>query len=141
MRRFTRCISLIIIIAIVVAIPAYAEMQNSRASSYFAAYRAYCTKSSSTSLDIAFHVLGAGPMDVLGASQIKLQRSSDGKTWTTVKTFDKANYSNMTDTNTAGHASYVSCTIASGYYYRAIVTFYAKNSTGTGYKSYYTAKV
>ena len=141
MKRFARIICLFIVLSIVVAIPAYAEAQTSRASSFFTAYRAYCSKASSTSLEVSFHVIGAGPMDILGASQIKVQRSSDGENWTTVKTFDKADYSNMTDTNTAVHGSVMTCSITGGHYYRAVVTFYAKNSTGVGFKAYYTAKV
>lgn len=141
MKKATRLISLILVFSLILAVPVSAEDPTPRASSFFAAYRAYCTKVSSTSLEVSFHVIGAGPMDVLGASQIKVQRSSDGENWTTVKTFDKANYSNMTDTTTAVHGSVMTCSITSGYYYRAIVTFYAQNSTGRGYKAYYTAKV
>lgn len=141
MKRFTRILSLILVFVMLAAIPAYAAEQETRASSYFSAYRGYCTKTSSTTLAVSFHVIAVNTMDVLGASQIKVQRSSDGESWTTVKTFDKASYSNMTDTNTAGHGSFVSCTVASGYYYRAVITFYAKKDNGTAYHTYYTAKV
>jgi len=141
MKKFIRFVCLILTFVILATIPAYATEQSARASNYFSSYRAYCTKISSTSLGVSFHVIGAGPMDVLGASQVKVQRSSDGENWTTIKTFDKATYSNMTDTNTGSHAAVLYCTITSGYYYRAVVTFYAKNSVGTGYKAYYTAKV
>lgn len=141
MKKSTRLISLIIVFALIMAIPVSAEEQNPRASSYFAAYRAYCTKLSSTSISVSFQVIGVGTMDVLGASQVKVQRSSDGKNWTTVKTFDKANYSNMTDTDSAVYGSTLSCTVPAGYQYRAVVTFYAKKGTGSAYKTYYTEKV
>lgn len=141
MKKATHLISLILVFALIFAVPVSAEDVTPRASSYFAAYRAYCTKLSSTSIGVSFHVISAGIMDVLGASQVKVQRSSDGENWTTVKTFDKADYSNMTDTDKAAYASTLSCTVPAGYYYRAIVTFYAKNSAGRAYKAYYTAKV
>lgn len=141
MKKATRLISLILIFSLIVAVPVSAEDITPRASSFFAAYRAYCTKLSSTSIGVSFQVIGVGTMDVLGASQVRVQRSSDGENWTTVKTFDKADYSNMTDTDSAVYGSTLSCTVPAGYYYRAIVTFYAKNSVGTGYKAYYTAKV
>ena len=141
MKKATRLISLILVFSLILAVPVSAEDPTPRASIFFSSYRAYCTKLSPTSIGISFQVIGVGTMDVLGASQVRLQRSSDGENWTTVKTFDKAIYSSMTDTNTAGHGSTLSSTVQAGYYYRAVVTFYAKNSVGTGYKDYYTAKV
>lgn len=141
MKRFTRIISLILVFIMVAAIPAYAQEQSARASSYFSSYRAYCTKLSPTSLGVSFLVIGADYMDVIGASEIKVQKSLDGESWTTVRTLSMANYSNMTDTNTGAHGSTVSCTVASGYYYRAVITFYAKKGIGTAYHTYYTSKV
>lgn len=114
--------------------------QSTRASSFFSAYRAYCTKTSATKLTVSFSVVGVGILEEIGASRIRVQKSSDGSNWTTVKTFNKADYSNMTDTDTGAHGSTVSCTIVSGYYYRAIVEFYAKNSSGSAYHTYYTEK-
>lgn len=141
MKRFSRLICLVVVFAMLAAIPAYATEASARASIYFSSYRAYCTKTSSTELTVSFMVVGTGEMDEIGASKIKVQRSSDGENWTTVKTFNKADYPNMTDTNTGGHGSTVSCTVASGYYYRAYVEFYAANSNGFGERYYYTAKV
>ena len=43
--------------------------------------------------------------------------------------------------NTSAHADCVSYTMESGFYYRAYVQFYAKKGTGTGYLSYYTARL
>ena len=141
MKRFVRLVCMLVVFSVLIAIPVYAEEQSTRASSYFASYRAACTKKTTTTLSVGFQVISVGPMDELGASQIKVQRSSDGENWTTVKTFSKANYSSLTDTDTAFHGASVTCTISSGYYYRAVVTLYAKNGSGTGYKTLYTAKV
>lgn len=141
MKRFVRLVCVLVVFSVLIAIPAYAEEQSTRASSFFSAYRAYCTKTSTTSLSVYFQVIGVGIMDELGASQIKVQKSSDGENWTTVKTFSKASNSGLIDDDTGYHSATVSCTISSGYYYRAVVTLYGKNSAGTGYKTYYTAKV
>ena len=141
MKRFIRVVCLIVVFATLAAIPAYAEEASTWASSYFSSYRAYCTKTSSTSLTVSFFVVGAGEMEEIGVNKIKVQRSSDNSSWTTVKTFEKSSYTNMTDTNTGIHGSTVSCTIASGYYYRAYVEFYAKNSNGYGERYYYTAVI
>lgn len=138
MKNFIRIICLLVVMSTLIAIPAYATEQSERASHYFAAYRAYCYAASSTKIEVNFTVIGAGIMDEIGASEILVQRSSNQTNWTTVKTFSRNSYSDMIATNTGSHAATLSCNVASGYYYRAYVTFYAKNSSGYGEKYYYT---
>ena len=138
MKRFVRLICLVMTFALLMAIPAYAQETSARASDYFTGYRAYCTMTSSTQLTVSYSVIGAGIMDEIGANQIKVQRSSDRTNWTTVKTFSKANYSSMIDTNTASHSSTLSCSVSPGYYYRAYVEFYAAKDGGSSERYYYT---
>lgn len=138
MKRFIRLVCLLVAIVMLVAVPSYAEGLSQKASSYFSAYRAYCYAASSTRIEINFTVIGVGVMDEIGASQILVQRSSDRTNWTTVKTFSRSNCSDMIATNTGFHGATLSCDVASGYYYRAYVTFYAENSSGHGEKNYYT---
>ena len=140
MKRFVRLICLVMVFAMLATIPAYAAENNTRASDYFSSYRAYVTKTSSSQLSVSFFVVGHGIMDELGASRIRVQRSSDGTNWTTVYTFLKEYHPNMTDTDTAAYGSVVSCPISSSYYYRAIVDFYSANSSGFGIYPYYTEK-
>ena len=141
MNRFVRIICLLLVFSMIAAVPCYAVEQEQRASNFFSSFKAYCYESSSTQLAVYFSVFAVNTMDELGASTIKVQRSSDGSNWTTVKTFTKASYPQMTDTNTFAHATTLYCTKTSGYYYRAYVEFYAKNSTGTGKYYYYTSKI
>ena len=141
MKRFLRLVCLVLVVSLLAAVPAYAEEPTTRASNFFSSYRAYCTKKTSTQLAVSFQVVGAGIMDELGASQVKVQRSTDGENWTTIRTFKKDTYSSMIDTDAGVHGTNLYCTITSGYYYRAVITFYAKNSTGTGYHYYYTGKI
>ena len=141
MKRFVRIVCLVLVFSMTIAIPAYASEQSQRASNYFSSFKAYCYASSSTELAVYFKVFATGTMDELGASIVKVQRSSNGTDWTTVKTFTKESYSQMKGTNTVAHATTLYCTKTSGYYYRAYVEFYAKNSTGTGYYDYYTARI
>lgn len=141
MKRFTRIICMLVALAMLIAVPVYASDASTKASSYFSSYRAYCYIASSTKLEVNFSVIGAGIMDELGASQIKVQRSSDGTNWTTIKTFESEDYDSMIDTDTGFHGATLSCSIVSGYSYRAYVTFYAKNSAGYGKRYYYTAIV
>lgn len=138
MKKIIRIICLFIVIATIIAVPAYAAEQQERASLYFSSYRAYCYAASSTRIEVNFTVVGVGIMDELGASQILVQQSSDKTNWTTVKTFARENYSDMIYTNTGAHGATLSCTVAPGYYYRAYVTFYAKKGTGYAKKYFYT---
>ena len=141
MKRIMRLVCLVLAVTMCVAVSAYAMEQDPKASSYFAAYRAYCTATSSTSLTVSVHVIAVGEMDEIGASTVIVQKSSDGTNWTTEKTFTKQDTAGMINTNIGSHAFTLTCNKTSGYYYRAYVTFYAKNSTGTGYRYYYTTKI
>jgi len=141
MKRFVRFICLFVVIATLAAVPAAAEEVTPRASHYLAAYRAYCTMSSATSLTVNFHVLGTRMMDEIGVNLVKVQYSSDQEHWTTAKTFRKAEYSNMTVTNHAAHADMLTCTVPAGYYYRAYVEFYAAKDGGFSERYYYTGTI
>ena len=144
MKRFAQCVSLVLILAICLAIPAYAVEETSPwASSYFASRSAYLWKISGSQFQVWFDVGAVGGMAELGASKIKVQRSSDNSNWTTMQTYIKEDYSSMIGYNTGDHNSYVTYyTGESGYYYRAYVEFYAKNSSGgCGYYDYYTASI
>lgn len=142
MKRFSRMISLLLAVVMALAIPAAAmENENARASSFFGSSDVYLYKTSSTKFQAWFEVSALYTMDEVGASEIKIQESSDGENWTTVKTCTMANYSNLVCENTGAHASYVSYTGTVGKYYRAKITLYAKNSTGTGYWTRYTSSI
>ena len=142
MKRFSRMVSLLLAVVMVLAVPAAAmENENARASSFFMSSDVYLYKTSSTKFQAWFEVTALGGMDELGASEIKIQESADGENWTTVKTCTSANYSNLIREDTSVHASYVSYTGTVGKYYRAKITLYAKNSTGTGLWPRYTSSI
>lgn len=138
MKRFIRIVCLLVVFTTLAAVPAYAQADSSWASNYLSSYRAYCTKPSSTSVTVSFHVIGTRIMDEIGVTTIKVQYSSDQTNWTTAKTFNKADYSSMTDTNTSAHAGVLTGTVPPGYYYRAYVEFYAEKDGGFAERYYYT---
>lgn len=140
MKRLVQCISLLLALVMLMTIPAFA-VGTPKASYYFTRMSTYLEKTSGTTFEVWFDVTATGTMQELGVSTIKVQRSSDRSTWTTMKTYSKADYSQMTDDNTAGHADCVTYTGTTGYYYRAKVTFYAKNSSGTGEYTLYTSTI
>ena len=134
MKRFTNCICILLVCVMMFTTTAFAaETVDPRASMFFSASSVYFWNTSGNNYQIWFDVTSKGTMTELGASEIQVQRSTDERNWTTVRTYYKENYSQMTDTNTTRHADCVSYTATSGYSYRAIVTLYARNSSGSGY--------
>lgn len=142
MKKLSRFVCIILIISIFLAIPAYAQScVESRASAFFASYGTDLYKTSSTSFQIWFDVdTNAGTiMDELGVSEIIVYRSADQQTWTKMKTYVPDNYPAMLDYDTFSYADCVTYYNAvPGYYYRAYITFYAKNSSGIGERYVYT---
>lgn len=139
MKRFLRLVCLLLVFATLAAVPSYAQEVTPRASNELSAYRAYCTKTSSTTVAASFQVVGTGIIDEIGANTIKVQYSSDGVNWTTAKTFTKANYPSMVDYNTSMHGGTLTATVPSGKQYRAYVIFYGENDGNSTTRYYYTA--
>lgn len=133
MKRFSRITCMLLAVVMVLAAPAAAmENENSRASNFFGSSDVYLQQTTSTQFRVWFEVSALGIMEKVGASEIKVQRSSDGVNWTTMKTYTPSSYTNMMDENSGVHVSYVTYTGQTGYYYRAKITLYAENSSGFG---------
>ena len=134
MKRFTQLICLILITSMLLVIPAQAAEQ---ASSYFASHSCYLWELSDSSFQICFNVTAVGGMDVLGASEIKLQRSTDKSNWETIATYyDIYGYNRSYYSNEITYSS-----ATSGYYYRAEVTFHAENDRGIGEYTAWTSYI
>ncbi len=142
MKKIVRFVCMMLVCSLVLVVPAQAESAvEPRASAFFAAYGTDLYKTSSSSFQIWFDVdANAGTsMQVLGVSEIIVYRSADQQSWSKMRTYDMDDYPEMVDQNTCSHAGYVTYNYAtSGYYYRAYITFYAKNSTGIGERYVYT---
>ena len=141
MRKFIRFAAMIVALSFMLAMPAYAQSSaEPRGSAFFGSYGTDLYKTSSSSFQIWFDVVSnVATMQVLGVSEIVVYRSADQQSWTKMKTYTMDNYPEMVDQNTSCHGGYVTYNYATtGYYYRARVTFYAKNSTGIGERDVYT---
>lgn len=125
MKRLIQIVCILLVASMVLAIPVSAAEQ---ASNFFGSHSCYLWKISDTEFQVWFNVVALDGMDVLGASEIKVQCSTDATNWETVAT-----HTNLFGYNTGTYGSHVTYSSAqSGYYYRAIVTFYAENDTGIG---------
>lgn len=127
--------------SLLLALPVSAESEpQTRASLFFVAHNCFLSRVDSSTFKICFDVLATGTMDELGVSSIEVDRSADGENWSLMRTYDAEDYPQMLCENTSSHDDYITYRYATpGYYYRAYITFYAKNSTGVGERYRYTA--
>ena len=142
MKKTIRMLSFTLAIIMVLVMPAYAESAaDTRGSVFFASYGTALEEISPMIFRIWFDVdANVSMMDKLGVSEIVVYRSFDGQSgWTQTRTYDMDDYPGMIDTNSYSHTGYVTYdTAITGYYYRARVTFYAKDSRGIGERDVYT---
>lgn len=141
MKRFCKCLCLVLSLVMLLTVPAYAAADDSRSSQYFANSAVYLHKTSSTTFQAWFEVTCMRTMDKVGAKEIKIQRSSDNQTWSTVATYSMSDYSHLICNNDVAHAACVTYTGTSGYYYRAYYNLYAKDDTGTGTWGRYSSSI
>lgn len=134
MKRFIQIVCLTLVFVTVISTTAFAaESVDPRASMFFSRSSVYFWHVSGSQYQIWFDVTAVSGMDELGTSQIVVERSTDLVNWTPVKTYYKSSYSQMTTKDvSARYVNYVTYYPTDGYAYRAIVTLYAKNSSGTG---------
>ncbi len=142
MKKIIRFICIILACSLIFVVPAQAEsVVESRGSAFFASYGTDLYKTSSSSFQIWFDVTAnaGNTMQVLGVSEIIVYRSADQQSWTKMRTYTMDNYTQMVAQNTTSHDGYVTYNYATtGYYYRAYITFYAKNSSGIAERYVYT---
>lgn len=101
MKRFFRYICLILIAVILLSIPSFAAEQ--RASSYIMRTTAYLNPVSDIEFRVWHEVIAIGIMDELGASEVKVQESTDGTNWTTVRLYNCIGWPALVAENTAAH--------------------------------------
>lgn len=143
MKHFSKCICLFLSMVLLLTIPAQAvELDNSRASNYFASSVVYLYKTSGTNFQAWFDVTCVRTMDKLGAKEIKIQRSTDNENWTTVATYSMNDYySTLIRENGVAHVGCVNYTGTRGYYYRAYYRLHAEDETGTATWSRYSSSI
>ena len=141
MKRLTQFVCLVLVMSLVMAVPAHAAGPAPRASDYFGFSSCYLWKTSANTFAVCFDVTAVATMQKLGASVIKVQRSTDQQNWTTVQTYTMENYPSLVASNTGNHLGEVSYTGSTGYYYRGYVELYAKNSYGTAIYPNYTSSI
>lgn len=114
---------------------------SARASDYFDSYVAYITKNSDKTITVDFTANATGTMTTLGASSIQIQKSTTSG-WSTVYTFTTSNTTGLQKSSAVTYTkAFTTPDTFSAGTYRAYVTFYAKNSSGSENKYYTTSSV
>ncbi|MGI5971726.1 MAG: hypothetical protein ACOX7P_08395 [Oscillospiraceae bacterium] len=131
--KMRRQVILMLLIIALLCTSAYAENFNFeesaadnilRSSLYINTYNASITAESDGIVAVDTIVIGTGIMTVIGVKTLNIQKYQSGS-WTTVKT-----YSSLYAYNSTQASSSVTYQGTAGYQYRAVVTFYASNSSG-----------
>ena len=142
MKRFLRSICVVLIFVILFSPVVHAaENSNTRASHFFVRHTTFIEQITTRQFEAWFSVVAVTQMDELGVKKITVQRSSDGENWTSMKTFEKEDYPNMICTNTVSHSGCVTYWGTPGYYYRALVCYYAKDGSNIGQYDTYSDTV
>lgn len=124
MKRFIRLLCLLLVVSVLLVIPAFAAEQASR---FFASHSCYLWEVSDSEFQVWFDVTAVGGMDVLGVSEVIVQRSTDGINWSAEEF-----YYDMYDYGTSYYSGHVTYSDVTSGYYRAQVTYRAENDNGVG---------
>ena len=138
MKYVLKVLCVVLALSMLLCVPVAAEASSARGSDYFVLTRTFLDQTGSNSFDIWFEVTAKRTMQELGVESIVLKRSSDGNNWTSVRTWLPSVNPHMIRTNTVFHSAPTSYTAATGFYYKAYVTYYAKDSTGRAYYDTWT---
>jgi len=121
----------ILFLLLMILMTATAFAADIRASDKFTAYDARLRVESNGDLDIYFSVAANKTMDILGASRIAVQRYN-GSRWITECTLTVKDTPAMQTSNAARYSASIPYEPDySNADYRAVVTFYAKDSSGS----------
>lgn len=130
MRNRAVC-SIVMFLAFMVSLSTIAFAVETRADDRIALYSAELNVKSDGNLTVEFFVRSKGTMEILGASKIVIQQNS-GSGWVTECTLTVKNTPEIQTSNAARYSASIPYEPDySNAYYRAVVTFYAKDSYGS----------
>lgn len=134
-----RCIAILLVLIMVIPLPFTAnasELLTPRASYYLDSYNAYIYHAALGKIQVWFTVTGVDYMDDIGALKVYLYESTDGESWSHVKTFNHDTTSGMLGSNKIYHSGHVDYQGTIGRYYKAYVCIWA-GKDGNGDTRYY----
>lgn len=114
---------------------------EARASYYLDYYDCWVTAGTNGKINVNTDISAKRTMSEIGVSQIYIMQSKDsGLTWKTVKSYKKAEL-HMYHTRSSGYSGSMTYQGTVGYQYKAVVTVYAKDASGSDTKTLTTNHV
>jgi len=110
------------------------------ASDYLVYYRPDCYADPGGEIEVWFDVNATREMDYVGASHIIIQVLNNGSL-SGVQTYFGTTANGMLRANASHHVGYITYQGVPGKTYRAMVIFYAANSSGSDFRMVYTNTV
>ena len=139
MKKALRFICIVLVVALALPGSAFAALPESDVSTnslFFVSRDSWLDPISNSRFYVCYDITAKDIMQELGVVEILVQRSANGTSgWTTMATYTSDDRPEFICTNTSSHGGYFVYLATAGYYYRARMYYYAKNSTGIG-KSY-----
>lgn len=137
-KRYLRFLCFILSLIFLVPSSIRAEAVNPRASMYIAVQSGGLVKTTGNNFEIRYSVSTGQLVDELGAFMIQLSKSTDQVTWYRAEVYYSYDYPEMMREDTITHSGYFTFTGQTGYYYKAIITFYASLDGVSERSSLYT---
>ena len=137
MKRFLRCVSMILLAVMVLhtsaaaAMPDFGADAEPMASTNIQNYYGFVEVTSGRFITVHFTINATGVMDELGAHMIRVQRSVDGVNWEICETYYEWDYPHIMGGGVSSYSSNITYLGEAGYQYRAFISYRAKNSTDT----------
>ena len=140
-KKFIKIIAVIIVVATLMssALSTAALAAELRESAYIASMNAEIVAAGSGKVRIEFAVTGTGIMTQIGANVIRIYTSSG--TLVEIYGYYNAGYEDMMGYNKGRHSGDITHSGTAGQSYYAVVTGYAKNSSGSDSKIYTTSTI
>lgn len=130
-----------VIFAVLMILSTTAFAMDTRSSNRIEKVTPTLSVTSSGDLRVSFTVVAVGTMDTIGASKIDIKRY-DGSRWITEETLTVQDYPEIQTTKAFRHSASIDYTPDyTGATYQAVVTAYAKDSSGSSTSQATTAQV
>ncbi len=137
-RSYRKSISILLTFLLVVSMSTSVFAVGERSSMYLAVQGGGLVKTTGNNFEIRYSVTTAQVVDELGAFMIQLSKSTDQVTWYRAEVYYSYDYPEMMQEDTITHSGYFTFTGQTGYYYKAIITYYASLDGVSERSSLYT---
>ena len=137
MKKHGFCYALVLLFCLSTLAPSVLAMSmQPRASNYIKVCSATVVAAGSGKISVSVVVSGIGNMTQIGATKIVIEQSASGSVvWTAAKTYYSSSVSAMLSSGASYSKTPVTYQGTKGYRYRAVVTCYAANGSGSDSKA------